>query len=191
MCQLWSLGVRAAVLQSISTAAGKTYNLEIYWTQKSWKKQSCSTHSTIVAGKELPGRGELSPKCDFVCDEAGHYVGRHSFVWMASCLLFLWFLLVSAVEAGWEKFGKHRSHHVGLEDLLLCWWWVSAHLIQFPQYALLSAAKPRRCYKAPSGNMMSFPAYICFERIKNDIISQTWPFKVESVTEAYTVLPMA
>lgn len=184
MRQLWSLRLRAAVSQSIATAAGKTYNLEMCLTQKSWKKQSCSTHSTIVAGKEPPRERRAQPQLCFACDEPGHYVGRHSSVWVVSCLLFLRFLLASGVEAGWEKCGKHRSHLVGLEDLLFCWWWVSAHLIQFPQYALLSATKPRRCYKAPSGKMMSFPAYICFERIENDIISQTWPFKVENETEA-------
>lgn len=184
MRQLWSLGVRAAVLQSIATAAGKTYNLEICRTQKPWKNQSCSSHSTIVAGKEQPWERRAQSQVCFACDKPGQYVGRYSLVWVVSCLLFLWFLVASGVEAGREKRGKHGSHLLGLEDLLSCWWWVSAHQIQFPQYALLSATKPRRCYKAPSGKIMSFPAYICFERIKTDIISQTWPFKVENETEA-------
>lgn len=76
-------------------------------------------------------------------------------VQMARGILVLWFLLASGVEAGWGR-GCENQHGwhllVDLESLMFCW--VGPCLTQFLQFVKLSATKPRRCYKAPSGKMM-------------------------------------
>lgn len=62
MNQLWSLGVRAAVLWGITAAAGKMHSLGDLPNPKLWKKQSCTTRSTLPLLQEMyhPGREELT-----------------------------------------------------------------------------------------------------------------------------------
>lgn len=125
MRQLWSLGVRAAVLQSIVTAAGRMYNSEICRTKKSWKK-AISPIAPYRHSRRSIALGDKRYITHMLCVwRTGALRSKAFLVWMVSCLLFSWFLLASGVEAGWAKgCGKHyRSHLMGdLEDLLFCWW---------------------------------------------------------------------